>query len=320
MIIFLHLGAVTLAYFFDRLLGDPRIPWHLVSIMGKIVSIFDNVFNKGKHIKQKGLLVVILGTVFFLGISLSTTLVLYRLHIAAGFVFETCLIWFSIGGKSMIQSVNRIHLCLKNNDIENARKQTAMIVSRNTTHMNDQEITRSVLESTGENISDSMAAPMFYALLGGAPLAVWYRFVNTADAMVGYKTEKYIDFGWAAARLDDVLNYIPARLTAFLMIFTAWKIKKATWQEAFLIMKKYSSFHDSPNSGYGEAAMAAVLNVTLGGPTSYHGKTVSRPYLGNGKRVLNHQCINDGIIIWNWSGVMVLVFLWMIGGIYFVLA
>ncbi|RSL32060.1 cobalamin biosynthesis protein CobD [Salibacterium salarium] len=320
MIIFLHLSALTLAYLLDRWFGDPRVPWHLVSIIGKAISVLDSILNKGTFIKQKGLLMVIGGSVFFFGISLGAMLICYQFHPMAGFVFETGLLWFTIGGKSMIQSANQIYLCLEKDDLESARRKTAMIVSRNTYTMNNQEITRSVLESTGENISDSMAAPMLYGFFGGAPLAVFYRFINTADAMVGYKTDKYKQFGWAAARFDDVLNYIPARLTALLMTLTVWNVKKVTWREAFKKMIKYASFHDSPNSGYGEAAMASVLNVKLGGPTSYHGKIVYRPYLGDGKRKLTNDCIKDGINVWNWTGILVLFCLWMIGGIYLVLA
>ncbi|MFB4163475.1 adenosylcobinamide-phosphate synthase CbiB [Alteribacillus sp. JSM 102045] len=315
-----HLIAITISYLFDRLFGDPRVSFHPVVLMGNIISYLEKYLNRGRFVKGKGIITCFFPAVFLFIASGAVTLLSYQLSVWTGILTEAFILWLMIGGTSMVKEAKKIYMLLSQNQLAKARKQTAMIVSRDTLHMDEQQITRSVLESTGENISDSVTAPLFYAFIGGAPLAVVYRYVNTADAMIGYTSPRFKEFGWAAARSDDVLNYIPARITSFLMICTIWKIKAADWKEALSVVKGFASLHESPNSGYGEAAMAGVLQVRLGGPTPYQDKWVNRPYFGRGDQPLHADRIKEGLIVWHLSILYFLSLLWIAGGVYYVLA
>ncbi|WP_158735286.1 adenosylcobinamide-phosphate synthase CbiB [Alteribacillus sp. YIM 98480] len=319
-IIAAHLIAITVSYLLDRLFGDPHFSFHPVVLMGRMISYIEKKWNKGRWIKGKGILASFLPAILLFGLSYVLTFTAYQFSIWTGILTEALIIWFMIGGTSMVKEAKQIYDYLSQDDLAKAREQTAMIVSRNTDQMDDTQITRSVLESTGENISDSVTAPFFYAFIGGAPLAVFYRYINTSDAMIGYTSKRFKEFGWAAARSDDVLNYLPARLTALVMTLTVWKIKASSWLSTVLVIKHYAPLHESPNSGYGEAAMAGILHVKLGGPTPYLDKWVKRPYFGNGDRCLHAELIKEGLIVWHLSIIYFISLLWITGGLYYVLA
>ncbi|SDH09341.1 adenosylcobinamide-phosphate synthase [Alteribacillus persepolensis] len=318
--VILHLLAVTAAYVMDRLFGDPKTAVHPVVLMGKLIQFGETRLNQGRFRKGKGIVFCLISAAFLLAAAIAFTYGAYSVSIWLGVLFEAVIIWLMIGGESMVKQAVSIYESLSNSNLSNARTQTGMIVSRDTSQMEESGIIRAVLESIGENISDSVTAPLFYALIGGAPLAVLYRYINTSDAMLGYTSQRLKQFGWASARFDDVLNLIPARITAAVMTVSVWKIKAATWQEAVYVIKHFAHLHESPNSGYGEAAMAGVLAIRLGGPTPYPDKLVQRPYFGVGKRPVQHVLIAEGITVWHVTILLFISLLWMIGGVIHVMA
>jgi adenosylcobinamide-phosphate synthase len=195
----------------------------------------------------------------------------------------------TIALRELVASAKRVIASAEDGILNDARKHLSMIVGRDTEGLSDQGVFRATVETLAENLSDGVIAPVFYLVLGGLPMAIAYKAVNTLDSMVGYKNEKYIRFGWAAAKLDDVANYIPARLSGLLIVLAAFLISlfRETFHSLSLahrslrIMLRDGRNHTSPNSGVPEAAMAGALGVRLGGPSTYGGMTVEKPYIGD---------------------------------------
>jgi len=187
---------------------------------------------------------------------------------------------------------------LKDGDIHAARGALSMVVGRDTAGLDSKDVARGAVETVAENTSDGVVAPLFYMALGGVPLAMAYKAINTMDSMVGYRTEKYRDFGWAAARLDDLANFIPARLAALFMVASS-ALLQAAYPDRFSAKRSWTVFlrdgkkHTSPNSGRPEAAAAGSLGVRLGGENSYFGKTSVKPYIGEPLRELGPDAITD---------------------------
>ncbi|WP_252311775.1 adenosylcobinamide-phosphate synthase CbiB [Sinobaca sp. H24] len=322
MIVVFHLTAVTAAYLLDQLFGDPHKGWHPVIIMGKVLSLLDKHGNRGSEQtkKIKGIVCIYIAALSLTAGAFAMTSLSYALAPTAGVALEAVIIWLMIGGRSMKRSAADIHQELAKGNLEKARLLTSYIVSRDTSAMTEKEMSRSVVESTGENASDSVTAPLFYALLGGAPLAVFYRFFNTADAMIGYKTEKHASFGFGAAKTDDLLNLLPARLTAVLMGFSSLWLQRQTLLKTWKDTVEHARLHESPNAGFGESAMSAVLFTKLGGPAVYHGRVKERPYLGIGTLPLNKERIKESIFVWDITILLFLTAAWIGGGIYLGLA
>ncbi|MNI42716.1 cobalamin biosynthesis protein [compost metagenome] len=203
---------------------------------------------------------------------------------------EAALIWTTIAAKGLRDAGMEVCGHLRRNDLPAARRSLGMIVGRDTDDLAQPEIVRGTVETVAENIVDAVVSPLFYALIGGAPLAMAYRAVNTLDSMVGYKNDKYINLGWASARLDDVANFIPARLTAILLVGASWCFKLDA-RGALRIVRRDASSHPSPNSGYPESAVAGALGIRLGGYNSYHGVTSFRAYMGDHTREMESEDI-----------------------------
>lgn len=322
MVLIFHLTAVTAAYVLDQLFGDPHKSWHPVILMGNILQYLDDQGNKGSERakKIKGIVLVYTAAFILTGSAFTLISLFYIFNPAAGIAVEAIIIWLMIGGRSMKSSAAAIHEELTGRNLEKARLLTSYIVSRDTSTMTEEQISRSVVESTGENASDSVTSPLFYALLGGAPLAVFYRFFNTADAMIGYKTEKHLSFGFGAAKTDDLLNWLPARMTAFLMGFSSLWLKRQTLLKTWKDTAEHARLHESPNAGFGESAMSAVLFTKLGGPAVYHGTVKDRPYLGVGTLPLRKERIKESMVVWDMTIVLFLAAAWIGGGIYLGLA
>ncbi len=206
---------------------------------------------------------------------------------------NTVLFFYAIGNRSLISEALKVEKLVEKGDIPAARKQLSRIVGRDTSQLTEKQIRTATLETLAENLSDGVIAPLFFYALGGIPLMMAYKMVNTMDSMIGYKNEKYRDFGWFAARiLDDAANWIPARLTAFLMV------SLPPSRRGFRFVRTFAGNHSSPNSGYPESALAGILNCRFGGPNIYHGKLVEKPYIGDNDRNLIHAdvihacCVN----------------------------
>ncbi|MEE6449302.1 adenosylcobinamide-phosphate synthase CbiB [Gottfriedia acidiceleris] len=281
---FVHAIYIIIAYLIDRIIGDPKKLLHPVVIIGKSISRLEKAIRfftrNEKYCKLAGLLFpILIGG----GSYIIVVLLLYGLnqfnHIFA-VITEIWLISTTIATKGLADAGLEVFQHLKNQDIRAARKSLGMIVGRDTEKLGESEISRGAVETVAENIVDAIISPLFFALIGGAPLAMLYRAVNTLDSMVGYKNEKYRNLGWASARLDDLLNYLPARLT-FGMMLLACSINRLDVLGAWKMMKRDAKLHPSPNSGYPEATIAGALQIQLGGTNYYFGKVSKRAKMGD---------------------------------------
>jgi len=291
----MHLSALALAYILDLLVGDPpRFP-HPVILFGNMIRFFDKRWNKGRYLKLKGSAMVAILIV----VILSATLIIlftYSLNLYLGLLIEAVLIWTTIAQKGLRQAASEVEHPLENKDLINARKNLSYIVGRDTANLSEKEIVRGTVETVAENTTDAITAPIFWAAIGGAPLAIVYRLINTCDSMVGYKNKKYAQYGWASARLDDVVNYIPARITGLIMIISS-RSKEVPMKKAWSVLRRDAHKHPSPNSGWGEAAVAAVLGVRLGGINYYEGEQSYRTEMGDAIYDLNTGHISNSITI-----------------------
>ena len=261
----------------DRLLGDPQGWLHPVVGFGKAIAYGEKWLNQGSdRIIKGGLLAV--GLV--IGVYLLTYWVLYfvgLLHPSLFGVFTAIGVFFCLAGKTLIAEVKAVFEAVERST-EEGRRQVARIVGRDTSNLTPQEIRTAALETLAENLSDGVIAPMFWFLLLGLPGMMAYKMVNTLDSMIGYKNERFLEFGRIAARMDDFANYVPARITAFLMLAVS-----GNWNKRDFVFT-YGHAHASPNSGYPEAALAAILNCRFGGTHDYFGKPVVKPYIGTNER------------------------------------
>ncbi|ASN07318.1 adenosylcobinamide-phosphate synthase CbiB [Virgibacillus necropolis] len=308
-----HLIAITIAFLLDLWLGDPRWLPHPVRMIGSLIHFLEKRWNKGKFRRFKGIVMVIIVCSLVSAIAWLVTLLGYHVHVVLGIVIESYFIWTTIALKGLKEASMDVYTPLIESDYAVARQQLSMIVGRDTAHLGESEMTRGTVETVAENTSDGITAPLIFALLGGAPLAMLYRAVNTCDSMVGYRHERYYYFGWASARLDDVLNWIPARLTALLLLLleqTPYQTKK----EAFILLFSHSKRHPSPNSGWGEAAFALLLGIQLGGENRYFGEVSIRPTIGIAYEEMNAEHIKAAHHLMTRATLYVMTFLW-IGGV-----
>lgn len=285
-----HLAALTIAVILDFFIGDPPDWPHPVKWMGSLIHRLEGMWNKGKHKKAKGIamLAVVLFTVG--GLTFLLVSFFFQIHPVAGILAEAILISTAIAQKSLKDAAITVYVPLEKGEMENARQNLSYIVGRDTDRLDEQGIVRATVETVAENTSDGITAPLFWALLGGAPLALIYRAINTCDSMVGYKNERYLEFGWASARLDDAVNWIPGRMTAVCMLIGKRPVYFSR-NDAWTIVLRDAKKHLSPNSGWGEAAAAAILGVQLGGVNYYKGIVSIRAVMGDEIVPLNKQHI-----------------------------
>ena len=308
-----HVLALTLAYFLDRLLGDPPHWPHPVRWIGKGIAAMEKRLNRGGIRKFKGaaMLAAVAGMVF--AAAWGITALCRLLHPALAVVAEGVIIFTAIAPRNLQEAALDVYRPLSEGNLPEARSRLSMIVGRDTEHLDEGEIVRGTVETVAENISDGVTAPLFWGFVGGAPLALLYRAVNTCDSMVGYQNERCREFGWASARLDDFLNWLPSRLTGMLILLGN-KPRKMSHKEAWRIWFRDAKKHPSPNSGWLEAAVAAVLGVRLGGINYYQGKMSKRAVMGEPLMPLEkrHILLANGILVR--TTVLFLLILW-IGGI-----
>lgn len=275
-----HLAAITIAYFIDRLVGDPPDWPHPVRWIGSLISFFEKVLNHGKHKKLYGVFMLLFVLVIVFSIVLIFVMISYRIHPIVGIAVESVIIATTIAQKSLKEASLEVYHPLKKGDLEAARIKLSYIVGRDTDSLQEAEIARGAIETVAENTSDGVTAPLFWALIGGAPLAIVYRATNTCDSMVGYINERFKEFGWASAKWDDVMNWVPSRLTGFIMLIGT-KPSSIDYRKALMIMFRDARKHPSPNSGWGEAAVAAILGIQLGGINYYKGMVSNRAKMGD---------------------------------------
>ncbi|TCI93758.1 adenosylcobinamide-phosphate synthase CbiB [Tenacibaculum sp. M341] len=273
-----YILPLPLAYVLDLLLGDPRWLPHPIRLFGNLIYFGERKLNKNKSRFLKGAILTLLLTTgtFLFFYYVRTLLTSYPI---AQIIFDTIFLFYALANKSLVEEGAAVFSELSKG-IVTGRKRLSWIVGRDTTNLNTQEIIKAVFETLSENLSDGVIAPLFYYALFGVPGAMLYKMVNTLDSMIGYKNDRYINFGKFAAKLDDLFNYLPARLTAILMLLVTFTLDKIefVWQQG--------KNHSSPNAGYPEAALAAILNCRFGGPNYYHGKLVDKPFIGTNERIL----------------------------------
>lgn len=309
-----HLLSIVIAYLMDKWIGDPKNIPHPVRWIGSVISFFERKWNHGENRKVKGLFMILTTIVLFMIIAFCMIWLAYSIHFVIGVLVEAIIITFMIAEKSLKDAALEVYQPLKKGDLQEARTKLSYIVGRDTENLPESEIVRGTVETVAENTSDAITAPLFWALLGGAPLGVFYRVVNTADAMVGYKNEKYKNFGYASAKLDDLFNWLPSRLTALIMILANARFLKVPLKTCFHIVLRDAKKHPSPNSGFPESAMAALLGVQLGGVNQYKGMISNRAKLGDPTFPLQSNHIQQSIIVMvrtNWLFVLMLI----IGGV-----
>jgi adenosylcobinamide-phosphate synthase len=276
--------ALAFAYVFDWIAGDPEWFPHPVRLIGKGVEEGERILRRpgqtpAVELVAGGALTLGLVAVVYLGTATTITWTKRRSR-ALGFVTETLLTWTCLASRSLHDEASAVVAALGADDIVLARKRLARIVGRDTQHLDAQEISRAVIETVAESCSDGVIAPLFYMAIGGVPLAMAYKTINTLDSMIGHADERHFYFGKVAARLDDVANFLPARLTALGITTSAIAIKGANPSAALDTWFRDGMKHKSPNAGQPEAAIAGALQVRLGGQNHYDGKPVTSRLLG----------------------------------------
>ena len=291
------LFSLLAGWILDLIFGDPSKLPHPIVWFGKMIAFFEHRLNKGSHRKLKGALVAtgLIGFVFVV-----TSFLIPH----SSFLILSLLIFYCLAGTTLIREVREVFLAV-DRSLDEGRQQVARIVGRDTSGLSAQEVRTAALETLAENLSDGVIAPLFWLALLGVPGMLAYKMINTLDSMIGYKTERYRDFGCWAAHIDDVANYIPARLTALLMAI-------ASPQKGLLrFIWRNGRRHASPNSGYPEAALAGILNCRFGGPHYYFGQLFPKPYIGENERELTTADMKRAVRI-NRIAEVLMVFLVMI--------
>jgi len=276
--------SLLIGWILDLLFGDPSKLPHPIVWFGKTIAFFEHRLNKGNHRKLKGAVTALflIATTYAIGVIIN-----YQLPI-----INFLIIFFCLAGTTLIREVREVFLAV-DRSLEEGRKQVARIVGRDTSELSAQEVRTAALETLAENLSDGVIAPLFWLAVLGVPGMLAYKMVNTLDSMIGYKTERYKDFGCWAAHIDDIANYIPARLTALLM---AMPHAILNFQfSIFNFVRKNGRRHASPNSGYPEAALAGILDCRFGGPHYYFGELFDKPFIGENERELTTEDMKKAV-------------------------
>lgn len=279
--LFLHWAALPSAFFLDLCLGDPPHRPHPVRLMGRAITWAEPRFRRA------------FVSPFFAGLAFASALIsatfavaygvtrlCWLLHPALGFLVETVLLFYCLSARSLAAAALEIHVLLRRGRVDFARAAVGLIVGRDVDRYDAPDIARATVETVAENTVDGVLAPLFFAALGGAPLALAYKMINTLDSMVGYKNERYLLFGRAAARIDDAANWLPARLAVPVISIAALFLSDLSAPRALRTALAEGRNHTSPNAGLSEAAFAGALGVKLNGPNSYGGVLVDKPWIG----------------------------------------
>lgn len=291
----------------DKCLGDPEWLPHPVVLFGKMIAWGERKLNKGRcRIAKGAFLAITLVVIVFVFTGLIHRFFL-QFSLLPTILFDSVCVFFCLSGTTLIREVRLVFAAVARSTDE-GRKQVARIVGRDTSGLSAQEVRTAALETLAENLSDGVVAPLFWYAVLGVPGMLAYKMVNTLDSMIGYKNDRYVLFGRFSARMDDVANFVPARLTALLMVFVSGRFS------LFSFIGRYGRQHASPNSGYPEAALAGILNCRFGGPHSYFGEIVDKPYIGTNDRLLTTHDMKVAVRINQWSEVLmvVLVILWYV--------
>ena len=306
---------IWIAYVLDLIFGDPQNVVHPVQVIGKIISAGEKVLLRKKYKFLAGAVL----NIFTVSITYTLMYLISKsVKISVFFmIIEIYLMYTIFSINSLAREGNRVYRILKEGDIEKARKDLSYLVSRDTETMDEKMIIRSTMETISENTVDGIVAPMFYMFLGGMPLAMAYKAINTLDSMVGYKNEKYMDFGKFSAKVDDVANFIPARITGILIVLASM-ILGYNYKNSLKIFIRDRKNHSSPNSAHSEASVAGALGVQFGGKVSYFGKEIDKPTIGDKTKEFELEDIRKNIrIMYVTSFLSLVIFSLIFTGAYF---
>ena len=306
---------IWIAYVLDLIFGDPQNVVHPVQVIGKIISAGEKVLLRKKYKFLAGAVL----NIFTVSITYTSMYLISKsVKISVFFmIIEIYLMYTIFSINSLAREGNRVYRILKEGDIEKARKDLSYLVSRDTETMDEKMIIRSTMETISENTVDGIVAPMFYMFLGGMPLAMAYKAINTLDSMVGYKNEKYMDFGKFSAKVDDAANFIPARITGILIVLASM-ILGYDYKNSLKIFLRDRKNHSSPNSAHSEASVAGALGVQFGGKVSYFGKEIDKPTIGDKTKEFELEDIRKNIrIMYVTSFLSLVIFSLIFTGAYF---
>lgn len=299
-----HIIAFFSGFILDLILGDPYWLFHPIRLIGSLISGLEKKLlnyrskeaaetdrDTAKELRRGAILVILV--VIITAITAAAILLgAYLIHPYLGAVIEAIMTYQILAAKCLRVESMKVYKSLETEDIEASRKAVSMIVGRDTNVLDDEGVTKAAIETVAENTSDGIIAPMIYTALGGPILGFVYKAINTMDSMLGYKNDKYLYFGRTAAKLDDFVNYIPARISAYIMIFAACiGGRDYSGKNAYRIYKRDNRNHASPNSAQTESACAGALGIQLAGDASYFGKIVKKPYIGDKTRKVEHEDI-----------------------------
>jgi adenosylcobinamide-phosphate synthase len=273
---------IFLAFILDLILGDPFFLPHPVVYMGKAIDFFESKF---RLIFSNQVCCGILFAVFLIGSTFIITHLILSfctsVNIILGQTVSVVFMFFTLSAKSLYKAAIAVKIALETNGVEAGREKVGMIVGREVENLDRTGIVKAAVETVAENFVDGFLSPLFFALIGGVPCAMAYKMINTLDSMIGYKNERYIEFGKASARIDDIANFFPARISVVIISIAAILLPGNRGIISLFTGFKEGKLHKSPNAGFPEAAFAGALKIRLGGPNYYHGKLVEKPYIGN---------------------------------------
>ena len=282
--------SLVFGWLLDRLFGDPeRLP-HPVVLFGKMIARGERLLNRGTCRVFKGALLAISLISVVVWATWALVLIADDVNIYIGIAVRAILVFYCLAGTTLIREVRQVFYAI-DRSLDEGRRQVARIVGRDTSELTDEEVRKAALETLAENLSDGVIAPLFWFAIGGVPSMMGYKMVNTLDSMIAYHSPRYLKFGKVAARIDDIANYIPARLTALLMLIAAWRL------DLIKFVMKYGPCHASPNSGWPEAALAGILGCRFGGPHKYFGETFDKPYIGDQDKPLTREDMEKAVRI-----------------------
>lgn len=291
---------ILLAIILDWTLGDPVWIPHPVILFGKGITYFEKRYNRGEHKVLKGASTSLMLILLVFLVSFVIMQVAYGIQHYLGVGLEVIALFLGLAGTTLIKEGKAVFEAL-DRSLDEGRVQVGRIVGRDTSQLTAQQVKKATLETLAENLSDGVIAPLLWYAVAGIPGLMTYKMINTLDSMIGYKSERYLDYGRIAAKIDDVANWIPARITALLMCIVS--AEKRPWY----FVKRYGKAHSSPNAGYPEAALAGILNVRFGGPSNYFGEVVDKPYIGEDDREITNDDIKKTVKINRYSEVLMLL-------------
>jgi len=307
----MNLLSIYTGYALDLIIGDPYSFPHPVRFIGKLISFVEKQIRKiatsDKALKIAGFFLWFVVVGVTLG-STSIVLRLFQFNKIAYFLANSILIYTTLATKCLKDESKKIYKVLKTGDLKKSRIQLSYIVGRDTTNLSEKEIVRATVETVAENTVDGIIAPLFYGFIGGAPLAMAYKAINTLDSTVGYKNDKYYYLGFASAKIDDIANYIPARLGVLLLsigsLFVGFNFK-----DALKIGIRDRKNHKSPNCAFSEGSVAGALGIQLGGTNVYFGKEVYKPTIGDKKREIEiEDIVRTNKIMYSSSIISIIIF------------